>query len=87
MAAREALAVAVGAVLVAAAFVLPRLHRGIRPRLDVGQERFGTHAGAAPIFGGWDTHASWGTGPAILARRGRRCVGTRSSHNGFRGGC
>jgi hypothetical protein len=63
---RESLAVAVGAALVAAAFVLPRLHLGVRPRLDVGQERFGTHTGATPIFGAWEVHASWGTGPAIL---------------------
>jgi hypothetical protein len=59
------LAVAVGVVLVGAAFVLPRLHWGVRPRTDVGQERFGTHAGATPIFGAWEIHASWGTGPAI----------------------
>jgi hypothetical protein len=63
---REAVAVAVGVVLVAAAFVLPRLNLGVRPRLDVGPERFATHAGAAPIFGVWEIHASWGTGPAIL---------------------
>ncbi|OBG30468.1 hypothetical protein A5672_02295 [Mycobacterium alsense] len=63
---RELAAVAVGVVLVAAAFVLPRLHWGVRPRLDVGPERFATHAGAAPIFGAWEIHASWGTGPAIL---------------------
>jgi hypothetical protein len=63
---RESAAVAVGVVLVAAAFVLPRLHWGVRPRLDVDQERFGTHAGATPIFGAWEIHASWGTGPAIL---------------------
>ncbi len=65
-AAREGLAVAVGAALVVAAFVLPRMHLGVRPRLDVGPERFATHAGAAPIFGEWEIHASWGTGPAIL---------------------
>ncbi|OBK53762.1 hypothetical protein [Mycobacterium sp. 1081908.1] len=63
---RESLGVAVGVVLVAAAFVLPRLHLGVRPRLDVGQERFGTHTGATPIFGAWEIHAGWGTGPAIL---------------------
>jgi hypothetical protein len=63
---RELSAVAVGVVLVTAAFVLPRLHLGVRPRLDVGEERFGTHAGASPIFGAWEIHASWGTGPAIL---------------------
>ena len=49
----------------AAAFVLPRLNLGVRPRLDIGPERFATHAGAAPIFGAWEIHASWGTGPAI----------------------
>ena len=63
---RESSAVAVGVVLVTAAFELPRLHLGVRPRLDIGRERFGTHAGASPIFGAWEIHASWGTGPAIL---------------------
>jgi len=63
---RELPAVAAGVVVVTAAFVLPRMHWGVRPRLDVGQERFGTHAGASPIFGAWEVHASWGTGPAIL---------------------
>ena len=63
---RETLAVAAGAVLVAAAFVLPHLNLGVRPRLDSGPERFATHAGSAPIFGAWELHASWGTGPAIL---------------------
>ncbi|ORW22404.1 hypothetical protein [Mycobacterium palustre] len=63
---RELLAAAAGLALVAAAFVLPRLHFGVRPRLDTGPERFATHAGAAPIFGAWEIHASWGTGPAIL---------------------
>lgn len=61
----QAVAVAVGVVLVAAAFVLPRLNAGVRPRLDVGREEFATHAGAAPIFGEWLIHAGWGTGPAI----------------------
>ena len=63
---RETLAVAAGAVLVAAAFVLPHLNLGVRPRLESGPERFATHAGSAPIFGAWELHASWGTGPAIL---------------------
>ena len=63
---REALAVAVGVVLVAAAFVLPHLNLGVRPRLDIGPERLATHAGSVPIFGAWEIHASWGTGPAIL---------------------
>ncbi|OBA75243.1 hypothetical protein A5641_24705 [Mycobacterium sp. 1554424.7] len=63
---RETLAVAVAAALVTAAFVLPRLHLGVRPRLDVAQERFGTRTGATPIFGAWEIHAGWGTGPAIF---------------------
>jgi hypothetical protein len=63
---RERFSVAVGAVLVTAAFVLPRLNWGINPRSDIGLERFGAHAGAAPIFGYWDIHAGWGTLPALL---------------------
>ena len=63
---RETLAVAVGAVLVAAAFVLPHLNWGVRQRVDIGPERLATHAGSPPIFGAWEIHASWGTGPAIL---------------------
>jgi hypothetical protein len=63
---RETGAVAVGAVLVAAAFVLPRLDIGVKPRSDTGLERFAMRAGAAPIFGYWDVHAGWGTVPAIL---------------------
>jgi len=62
---RDWLAVLAGAVLVAAAFVLPHVNRGVRPRLDTGPERLATHAGTAPIFGAWEVHASWGTGPAI----------------------
>ncbi|GFG97883.1 hypothetical protein MTIM_37620 [Mycobacterium timonense] len=62
---RDAVAVVAGAVLVAAAFLLPRMHLGVRPRLDIGREEFATHAGAAPIFGEWLIHVGWGTGPAI----------------------
>ena len=62
---RDWLSVLAGAVLVAAAFVLPHVNRGVRPRLDIGPERLATHAGTAPIFGAWEVHASWGTGPAI----------------------
>ncbi len=60
------LAVAIGAGLVIAAVVLPWLDRGVRPRLDIGPERFATHAQSAPLFGSWEIHASWGTVPAIL---------------------
>ncbi|MCV7409623.1 hypothetical protein AWC05_24835 [Mycobacterium florentinum] len=63
---REMTAVAVGAGLVAAAVVLPSLDWGVRPRLDIGPERFATHEQTAPLFGTWEIHASWGTGPAIL---------------------
>ncbi|ULL09459.1 hypothetical protein CKW46_06860 [Mycobacterium liflandii] len=63
---RETAAVTVGVVLVAAAFVLPRLDLGVKPRRDIGLERFASRAGAAPIFGYWDIHASWGTIAAIL---------------------
>jgi hypothetical protein len=61
---REAIAVAIGVVLVAAAFVLPRLDWGIASYLRV-PDRFGWHAGAAPIFGLFEAHVGWGTGPAI----------------------
>jgi hypothetical protein len=60
------LAVAVGAGLVVAAVVLPWLDRGVRPRLDIGPERFATHAESTPLFASWEIHASWGTVPAIL---------------------
>ncbi|SOX52109.1 hypothetical protein MAAFP003_771, partial [Mycobacterium ahvazicum] len=63
---REMLAAAAGAGLVAAAVVLPSLDWGVRPRLDLGPERFATNAESAPLFGAWEVHASWGTGPAIL---------------------
>jgi hypothetical protein len=63
---KEAIAATVGLVLVVAAFVLPRLHWGIRTRSDIGPQRFAWHTDAAPIFGPFDAHASWGTGAAIL---------------------
>lgn len=63
---REAIAAAVGFVLVAAAFVLPRLHVGIMSRRHSAPDRFGSHAGAAPLFGWFETHVGWGTVPAIL---------------------
>ncbi|GFG73317.1 hypothetical protein [Mycobacterium botniense] len=62
----ETIAVATGLVLVAAAFILPRLRWGVPPLRNSAPERFATHAGSAPIFGWWEVHAGWGTGPAIL---------------------
>ncbi|HEY9303864.1 MAG TPA: hypothetical protein VIO95_06205 [Mycobacterium sp.] len=61
---REAIAAAIGVVLVAAAFVVPRMHWGIVSYLRI-PDRFSWHAGAAPIFGWLDAHVGWGTGPAI----------------------
>jgi methylthioxylose transferase len=63
---RDAIAAAIGLVLVTAAFVVPRLHWGITSRVHAAPDRFGWHAGAAPIFGWFDAHVGWGTGPAIL---------------------
>jgi methylthioxylose transferase len=63
---RDAIAAVMGLVLAVAAFVLPHLHWGITSRIHVAPDRFAWHAGAAPIFGQFDAHVSWGTGPAIL---------------------
>lgn len=63
---KEALAVTSSLLLVAAAFVLPRVHWGPRPRIHAEPDRFAWHAAAAPIFGWFDAHVGWGTGPAIL---------------------
>jgi hypothetical protein len=46
--------------------VLPRLHWGIRSHIHLAPDRFAWHAGSAPIFGWFDAHVGWGTGPAIL---------------------
>jgi methylthioxylose transferase len=63
---RDAIAAAIALALVAAAFVLPRLHWGIRSRIHVAPDRFAWHAGSAPVFGRLEAHVGWGTGPAIL---------------------
>lgn len=63
---RELWALVVGVTLVTAAVVLPRMNFGVKPRSDIGLERFDWHAGAAPIFGYWDAHVGWGTVPALL---------------------
>ncbi|MBS4728675.1 hypothetical protein MSM1_10145 [Mycobacterium sp. SM1] len=63
---RERVALGLGLVLVAAAFVLPRVHRGVVALRNAAPERFAAHAGAAPISGWWEAHAGWGTGPAVL---------------------
>lgn len=63
---RELVAVALGAVLVAAAFVVPHLDLGVvRPLINATPERIRAFADTAPIFGWWNAHVGWGTAPAI----------------------
>ena len=64
---REIVAVAVGVVLVVAAFVVPHLNLGVvTPWINATPERFRDFAGTAPIFGWWNVHVGWGTVPAIV---------------------
>ncbi len=64
---KEVVAVAVGVILVVAAFVVPHLHLGIvTPLINASPKRFHDFAGAAPIFGWWNAHVGWGTAPAIV---------------------
>jgi len=64
---REAVAVAVGALLVVTAFVVPHLHpRVVTPLINASPARFASFADTAPIFGWWNAHVGWGTVPAIV---------------------
>jgi hypothetical protein len=64
---REILAVALAAVLVVAAFVVPHLHLGIvTPLINSTPQQIRDFAQTAPIFGWWNAHAGWGTVPAIV---------------------
>ncbi|BBY80388.1 hypothetical protein H7I53_20960 [Mycolicibacterium pulveris] len=64
---REAVAVAVGVLLVAAAFVVPHLDLGIvTPLINATPGRLQAFADTAPIFGWWNAHVGWGTVPAIV---------------------
>ncbi|SEH48987.1 hypothetical protein SAMN04489835_0439 [Mycolicibacterium rutilum] len=64
---RELVAVAVGLVLVVAAFVVPHLHLGIvTPLINATPERIRSFADTAPIFGWWNAHVGWGTIPAVV---------------------
>ncbi|MFG1935020.1 hypothetical protein ACGFK1_30915 [Mycobacterium sp. NPDC048908] len=64
---REAVAVAVGVLLVVAAFVVPHLHLGIvTPLIRASPARLHSFADTAPIFGWWNAHVGWGTVPAIV---------------------
>ncbi|MDY6998325.1 MAG: hypothetical protein SW019_17130 [Actinomycetota bacterium] len=63
---REAVAVSAAAVLVVAAFVVPRLDLGIvTPLINASPRRFRAFADTAPIFGWWNAHVGPGTVPAI----------------------
>lgn len=62
---RETLAVAGAVALVAAAFAVPHLRLGVTPLINAPPERFAAFAGMAPIFGWWQPHIGWGTGPAL----------------------
>jgi hypothetical protein len=59
---REAVAVAVGVVLAAAAFIVPHLHLGdVTPLINASPARIRSFADTAPIFGWWNAHVGWGT--------------------------
>ncbi len=64
---RELVAVLLAVILVVAAFVVPHLHLGIvTPLINMTPQQIHDFANTAPIFGWWNAHAGWGTGPAIL---------------------
>jgi len=59
--------VPLAAALVAAAFVVPKMHLGIvTPLIHANAARIYQFADTAPIFGWWDAHVGWGTPAAIL---------------------
>jgi hypothetical protein len=61
------MAVAVGLLLVVAAFVVPHLHLGdVTPLINASAGRLYSFANTAPIFGWWDAHVGWGTVPALV---------------------
>ena len=64
---RELIAVVLAVLLVVAAFVVPHLHLGIvTPLINMTPQQIHDFSDTAPIFGWWDAHVGWGTGPAIL---------------------
>jgi hypothetical protein len=63
---REAVAVALGLALVAAAFVLPHLSLGIvTPLIRSTPQQIHDFADTAPIFGWWKAHVGWGSIAAV----------------------
>lgn len=64
---REAAVAGAALILVIAAFVVPHLHLGsVTPLIHSSADQIRAFAQTAPIFGWWDTHVGWGTGPAVL---------------------
>jgi methylthioxylose transferase len=64
---RELVAVLLAVLLVVAAFVVPHLRLGIvTPLINSSAQQIHDFADTAPIFGWWNAHVGWGTGPAIL---------------------
>lgn len=61
------MAAGAGLVLVIAAFVVPRLHLGtVTPLINSTPQQIRDFAQAAPVFGWWNAHVGWGSGPAVL---------------------
>jgi methylthioxylose transferase len=71
---REFIAVGLAIVLVVAAFVVAQMHlgivtplvRSINPFIASAPQTMQNLADTAPIFGWWNAHVGWGTGPAIV---------------------
>src|SRR6195952_844059 len=71
---RELIAVGLAIVLVVAAFAVAQMHlgivtplvRSIDPFIASAPQTMQNLADTAPIFGWWNAHVGWGTGPAIV---------------------
>lgn len=64
---RTATSALIALALVVAAFAVPQLHLGIvTPLINSTPAQIRSFAQTAPIFGWWNAHVGWGTGPAVL---------------------
>lgn len=60
------MAAGAGLALVIAAFLVPHLHLGvITPLINSTSQQIRDFAQTAPIFGWWNAHIGWGSGPAV----------------------